>query len=399
MRDLWEDVRIVAGREIREKLRDRSFLVFTAFLLLTPFALGAFTALLGASTMVQERNVGLVGEGSERLGPIIEKEAQTFGARVELEEFPNAGAAERAVRGGEVDAAVVGGRILTQGGLGFELETLLQSSAQRAGASEMLREAGVPAQEVEEAVGAALDPAPLAVEDLGAGGGFDARWPAAAVGLILLFVTVFTYGYWIANGVVEEKSSRVVEVVLSAVKPSRLLAGKVIGIGLLGLGQLLLLALIFGLFAAPLLGSSLPPSALGLVGAVLLWFVLGFAFYGCVCAIAGAVVSRHEDLQYTQAPIMLLFFAGYGLSFFALSAPDSPVVWALSFFPPFAPMLMLVRIALGEAGAAEVVLAVFVTAAATAGLVALAARIYGGSALRFGARVPLREAWRSAGSR
>ena len=96
---------------------------------------------------------------------------------------------------------------------------------------------------------------------------------------------------------------------------------------------------------------------------------------------------------------MLLFFAGYGVSFFSLSAPDSPVVSALSFFPPFAPMLMLVRMALGEAGAAQVALSVLVTAAATAGLVVLAARIYGGSALRFGARVPLREAWRSAGSR
>lgn len=212
--------------------------------------------------------------------------------------------------------------------------------------------------------------------------------------MLLLFITIFTYGYWIANGVVEEKSSRVVEVVLSAIRPSHLLAGKVVGIGLLGLGQLTLLAAI-GYLGSLVLAVELPATAFAASGAVLLWFVLGYAFYGCLFAIAGSLVSKQEDLQYSQLPIMVVILAGYGAAFFQISNPDSLVARALAFVPPFTPMIMLVRIGLGEVGIVEVMIAVLVMVAATAGLVSLAARLYAGSVLRFGARTGLRDAWSS----
>jgi ABC-2 type transport system permease protein len=143
----------------------------------------------------------------------------------------------------------------------------------------------------------------------------------------------------------------------------------------------------------------LPPAALGTVGAIFLCFVLGYAFYGCLYAVAGSLVSRQEDLQYAQTPIMIFIFVGYGAAFYAVGEPTSPVAQILSFAPPFTPMMMLVRMVLGEATSLEVALAVLLMVAAMAGLVALAVRLYAGSVLRFGARVGLAEAWRSPGSR
>lgn len=214
---------------------------------------------------------------------------------------------------------------------------------------------------------------------------------------MLLFITVFTYGYWIANGVVEEKSSRVAEVVLSAIKPSRVLAGKIIGIGLLGLCQLLAVAGL-GLVAALIADFELPPGAYGAAGSVLLWFVLGAIFYGLLFAVAGALVSRNEDLQYTTQPMMLLLFVGYGASIYLPNNPDSTVVGILSYLPPFSPVIVPVRMAFGEMGAVGYAVAVALMVATTVGLAALAARVYTGSMLRFGSRVRLGEAWRSSGA-
>ncbi len=289
-------MRLIAVREMTERLRDRGFILLTVFTLLLALGGGVFGALAGG-VGPQEYEVAVAGDRAETFAALVEEQAPAFGAEVSFEPLPDAAAAERAVEGGEVEAAVVDGeRILVDGLAEGNLEALLQSSAQDLAAAEIMQEAGVPPGEVETS----LEPAPLAVEDVGAPEESEPGAPLVALGgLVLLFLTIYLYGYWIANGVVEEKSSRVVEIVLSTVRPWQLLAGKVIGIGLLGLGQLVVLGGL-GLAAALVAGLELPPATFGAAGAVLLWFVLGFAFYSCLFAVAGSLVSKQEDVQYTH---------------------------------------------------------------------------------------------------
>lgn len=389
-------VLLVACREVAEKIRDRAFIFFTAFMLLLPIGGGIFGAFF-ANPETQSYRVGLVGEGSEQLGAVLEEQRTAFNAEIEVEQIRDTDAARAEIEAGDVDAVVVDlDRILSEGQPGPELETLLQTSAQQIIAAQTLQDAGVNQDQAQSI----LNPEPLAFQGVGAEGEGPEIGPGAVIaqfGMIFLFLTIFTYGYWIANGVVEEKSSRVIEVILSTIRPWRLMVGKIFGIGLLALVQILLV-LGVGLLAVSFSGLDLPPVALGIFAAVLLWFILGFAFYSCLFAVAGSLVSKQQDLQYTQLPLMVLIFVGYGAAFYEFGNPGSLAGQILSFIPPFSPMVMLMRMGVGEAGTLEVVAAALITVLATAGLVALAARLYAGSALRFGTRVSLRDAWKSSGN-
>ena len=152
------------------------------------------------------------------------------------------------------------------------------------------------------------------------------------VGVLLLYGQLFAYGYWVAAGVVEEKSSRVVEVLLATVRPSHLLRGKILGIGLLGLGQLLLIGLV-GLFASAAVGTlEFPSGAFATIGLVLGWFVLGFFFYASLFAVAGSIVTRQEDPDDNDAAHDLILGSFFiGLS--ATSNPDSTLAIVASLLP------------------------------------------------------------------
>ena len=115
-------------------------------------------------------------------------------------------------------------------------------------------------------------------------------------------MSLAVYGQWVISGVVEEKNNRVVELLLSTVQPRHLLAGKVIGIGLLGLGQL---ALVAGLAAALLAAGAFdaPKSLGGNVALVVPWFALGFALYAVAYAAAGALASRQQNADTAGQPV------------------------------------------------------------------------------------------------
>jgi ABC-2 type transport system permease protein len=256
-----------------------------------------------------------------------------------------------------------------------------------------LRDAGLDAAQAR----AALSPDPLRVttvepvdEEAEDRGGF------AFVAVLLLYGQLISMGYFVAMGVVEEKSSRVVEVLLSTLRPRHLLAGKILGLGLLGLAQLLLIGVVgLGLAAA---GGALTVDGDVLVAAALAlaWFVVGYAFYAATFACAASLVSRQEDLQSVISPLTIVLMIGFFVSFAVLDDPDGTLATVVSFIPPFAPMTMPPRIALGEASAIEVVGALAVTIGATLALIPLAARIYRGGVLRMGGAIKLRDAWRAA---
>lgn len=386
------DIRLVAGREITEKLRSRGFLVLTAIMAIAlPTAVVAMGVFGGRDDASHRVAVVAQGSGTSEFGEVIERRAGALGAAVEVTEQFGPQAAKRAVRDGNVDAAVVGGsRVFADGGLGSQLGTLLQSSAQRVQALDAMREVGVTGDRAR----AALAPDPLTVVTLGEdSGNGSASLLVVSTGIILLFFALLMYGSWISTGVVEEKSSRVIEVVLSAVRPLRLLAGKVIGIGLLAVGQLAL-SVGLALAVAVVVDVELPPVTLTAALSILLWFVLGFAFYCCLFAIAGSLVSKQEDLQYTQLPALLPIVVAYFLAIESqIGGLSEAVTHALAYVPPLSPMMVPVLTASGEMAGWEVPLAALLTLAAAAALMRVAARLYSGSVLRFGERVPLREAW------
>lgn len=387
------DITLVAGREITEKLRSRGFLVFTAIMAIAlPAAVVAMGVFGGRDAANHRVAVVAQGSGASQLGEVIERRAGAFGATVEVTEQSGPRAAKRAVRDGDVDAAIVGGsRVFADGGLDSQLGALLQSSAQRLQTLDVMREAGVTGDRAR----VALTPEPLTVVTLGEDSG-DGRASVLVVstGIILLFFALMMYGSWISTGVVEEKSSRVIEVVLSAVRPLRLLAGKVIGIGLLAIGQLTF-SVGLALAVAVVVDVELPSVTLAAALSILLWFVLGFAFYCCLFAIAGSLVSKQEDLQYTQLPALLPIVVAYFLAIQSqVGGLSEAVAHALAYVPPLSPMLVPVLTASGEMAGWEVPLVALLTLAAAAALMRVAARLYSGSVLRFGERVPLREAWR-----
>jgi ABC-2 type transport system permease protein len=223
-----------------------------------------------------------------------------------------------------------------------------------------------------------------------------ARSDLGSIGVVLLFLAIAFYCGFVLTGVVEEKSSRVVEVLLSRVRPTELLAGKILGIGLVGLAQLAVV-MGAGLIALSFSDNTLAPeTAPSTLGWIMFWFILGYAFYAVLYATAGSLVSRQEEGQSIQLPLTGLLFAAYILAFVAAESPDGAAALIGSLFPPTASMVMIARIAHGAVPWWQIALSVALTLAAIYGLVQAAGRIYAGGVLRFGGRVRLREAWRGA---
>jgi ABC-2 type transport system permease protein len=233
---------------------------------------------------------------------------------------------------------------------------------------------------------AALDPG-----DPNAGGNAT----VAIVMLLLLYGQLFGYGVWVASGVIEEKSSRVVEILLSSIRPRQLLAGKIFGIGALGLLQLAVIGGVAATLASATGAISIPAHAFATIAVALLWFVFGFGFYASLFAAAGSLVSRMEELQNAMVPINLTILGSFFISIGAVSSPDSTLSRIASFVPFSSALAMPVRIAVGSASLPEAVASLAILAGSIAGLVPLAGRLYAGAVMRIGARVKLRDAWRA----
>jgi ABC-2 type transport system permease protein len=214
---------------------------------------------------------------------------------------------------------------------------------------------------------------------------------------VLLLGALSIYGQWVLVGVVEEKSNRVVELILSAVRPRHVLAGKVIGIGLLGLAQL---ALVAGL-AVTLLAAGVfdAPAALGAsVALVVPWFGLGFALYAVAFAAAGALASRQQDASAAGQPVTLTLVATYFAGYAALTAdPNGLLAHALTVFPVTAPLVLPARSALVGVELWEHALAVILVLGSIYALVRIAGRVYAHGLLHSGPRLAARTAWRVGG--
>ena len=369
-------VGLVARRELTERVRERSFLVGTC----VSIAIIALVVVLPPLLGFGETTTYAVATTDRDAAEVVRTAGRGAGAfDVKLQARPmSTGEAAQALRSGDADAVLGGGELRGKEELDTELVGVLQASAQ-------LREAGAsggPPLQV-----TTIERVDEREEELGG---------LAFFTILILYGQLLTYGFWVASGVVEEKASRVVEILLSTIRPRELLAGKVIGLGLLGLGQLLLVAAVGVLVATATGVVDVDADLLIAVGLALLWFVLGYAFFACAFACAGALVPRLEELQASTMPLTLTIMVSLFVAFAVNSDPDGTLAHVTAFIPFTAPMTLPPRILVGGAPGDAVVGRALITLPAAAALIPLAARIDSGAVLRTGSAIKLREAWRAS---
>ena len=385
-------VALVARREISERVREKSFLISTGVTLAIVLIATVLPNLLGFGGPTSF-TVAVTDSASLPVAQLAARQAAAFDTELRVREL-SPQRARAAVAAGDVDVALSSERVAGREQPDDELVSILQAAQRDVARRQALQAAGLSVPELTRA----LDPPPLRVSSTEpADPERDRKGAFAFVAVLLLYAQLLTFGFLLASGVVDEKASRVVEVLLATIRPRDLLAGKVIGLGLLGFGQLLLITAV-GLAMATATGALDLTGDLVVAAALALgWFVLGYAFYAGLFACDGAIVPRQEELQSSMTPLTIVILFSFFLAFAVLDDPDGTLAHVTSFLPMCAPMTMPPRIALGEASPLEIVGAFVITAASAAALIPLAGRIYSGAILRTGSSVKLRDAWRASG--
>ncbi len=344
--------RLVAAREIKVKLRDKTFLFSTAFFLLIAVASTVLPALFDS------------GPASVAVASSSPSAAALREAGLEVRAVDSDAAAEQLVRDGDVEAAVVSGpRVLALEDTPSDVVGALSTAP--------------PVQLLEPSD---VDPFLQFVV------------PFALA--FLFFITSFTFGLQIAQSVTEEKQTRIVEILVASVPVRALLAGKVVAMTLLAFGQILLIALVA--FAGMQI-ANVDAGVVGLVGPAIGWFlpffVLGFVMLATLWAGVGALAARQEDLAGASTPlqmaVMLPFFAVIFLS------DNAAAMRILSYVPLSAPVAMPVRLFNGEAALWEPIVSLVLLALTAVVLLAIGARVYEGSLLRTNGRTSFATAWKS----
>jgi ABC-2 type transport system permease protein len=380
---------LIARREIRLRAKTRVFVITTVIMLIAVALAVSLPAILAGKS--KPARIGVVGASTAALSSIVSEAGRLSGGQATAVPEPGLEAAEAALRSGDLDAVLVAGteiivRQVPLGGVTGTVGTL----AQLAGLSRLI-------QDVPGAAAAVAHGVTLPVRGL--------EKPATSLSsrltglftVVVIWVLISVYGSQIALGIGEEKSSRVVEVLLSSVRPVQLLIGKVLGIGLLALGQAVAMVAVF-IIAGFASGSELVHGAtLGVVLTGSVFIVLGYAFYCTAFAAAGSLVSRQSDVNSTILPVQLPLILAYALSYTVIYADRASAFYhVLGFLPPTAPIAMTVLYASGDAPVWQVVVAAVLCAAGTVWMARVAVRIYSNSILRTGPRISFRQALRES---
>jgi ABC-2 type transport system permease protein len=383
-------VGLVARREIRERVRGRIFRVGTVVILLAVGAAIVIPAIHGNSKTKAQR-VGVVAQ-DKSLAPLVRHMAVATGIAATVVSEPSSTAAEAAVRSGAVDLAVESGRVVVNAPLSSsdtstDTATLAQAMAAELGAKDAYRAAGLTEAQIEQ-LGRTH---PVPVQSLQHNGKGTVK-TTSVIGLVLLFLMLTQYNTWIMTGVMQEKASRVVEVLLATLRPLQLLGGKVLGIGLVAMGQAALIV-VFALVLAAAVGSDILHGTAPLVlVSELLWLVLGYAFYCWVYAAAGSMAERQDQVQTLALPLTLPIVVAYVLAITTASTGSASTFFqVLAYLPPTAPFAMPVLVGIGDVSWWQFVISVVLALLGTAGVALIAERIYRRAVLRSGRRVRLSE--------
>jgi len=392
----WRSIWLVARREILERGRSRGFLLSVAFT--TLIVVGSFVIPAIVFGGDNPTKVGIVEPSPAGLQAAIEQSADRFDHKVVVSTYPNAAAADEA---------------LTNGGA----EIIIEMPADLSGPGE-IRVKRQPDQATAQVIAAAT--VALRVQNVLGGSNVDqqaladaqrppdtkslqaqteqdqAKFLVANIGAVLILVGIFSFGFSVLTGVVEEKQSRVVEVVLSTVRARDLLMGKVLGIGVLGILQLAVFitaALVAALVTNRLV---LPTTTPGTVALLAMWFVLGYLLYSTTLGFMGALASRQEEASNASTPVTMVAMISYFVAIFAvIDDPDGLVANIATFFPPSAPFVVPLRAAFDAIPLWQIGVAAVLTIIGIYILFTIGARVYSGAVLQFGGRIKLRDAWRS----
>ena len=390
-RQVW----LVAAREMRERSRSRAFLASLALTIIVVAGIIVLPSVLSSGGGTKD--IGVTGSIPTELPQAIQTQSDAVDIHSRVHRYETLTAGQRAVRDGDIDVLVVDGqRLEWRRQADEQLRAVVTGAIQLVAIRERAAAAGISPDKML----AIVAPVRVANVELGrvAGRTRDDE-TAAFIMTVVLFMGIATYGAMVLSGVVEEKASRVVEVLLARMPARSLLAGKITGIGLLGLAQIGLTALV-ALVAVTMTDSADIPAVRGSVLAwVVVWFVLGYALYATVFGALGALASRPEDAQSAAGPVTVVLIAGYFVSFAAIGNPSTGWAKAVSFFPATAPLAMPSRIAMGATTWWEPVAAVVVTLVAIAALMQFGGRVYTGGILHSGPTLKLREAWQGTTAR
>ena len=387
-------VSLIAKREFTVQVMKKSFVISNVIILAVIVGgIIAFSIFSGSGD--EERDViGVAGDQS--IAAVLEATGDAVGSPVEVRDVADAAAARSGVESGDLDVALVPDgnagayTAVTESDLTGTLRAVVEGSVATQATNAALAQQGVDQNEL----GAATSAATVTVDaidppDPEAG----QRTALAITAVALLYFQIIGFGMYVAMGVVEEKSSRVVELLLSTVRPLQLLWGKILGIGAVGILQL-------ALYGIAGVGAGLGTGTLTITGAAvsvfvgtLFWFVLGFAFFAVLYAAGGSMVSRQEDVNSTTMPLLILILAMFYAAFYSISDPESTLANTLSWIPPFSAIMMPLRIAAGVTSPVQIVGSAVLMVITTAILAMGAAKIYQRSILRIGKTVSWKEAF------
>ncbi len=355
-RSVW----LVATREIMARLRSKAFLISTGILLL--ISIGSVVAGSIASQNLTMPKVAVVGSAAQ-----VVEQTESF----TMVKADDVGAAESLVRDGTVSAAVV--------------------PSTRADALLGVRVIALDSPPVGVLAALSVTPAVSLLEPTSRQSGGLVYLVSLGFGLVF-FMSAITFGSTIAQSVVEEKQTRVVEILMTTIPVRALLGGKVVGNSIMAFGQIVAI----GLLVAIGMATTGQFGLLGTVGPSIVWFAVFFAFgfvmLAALFAATASMVSRQEDVGSATSPVLFLVMIPY---FLVIFFNDNPTVLAVMSYIPFsAPVGMPMRIFLGTAAWWEPLLSLAILLASTAVVILLGSRIYSNSLLRMGARVTLRQALR-----
>ena len=392
----WTQTMLLTKREFVTRARSKVFLVTLGVIALVIIAIGPVVSLLADDP--EPIRIGIVGIEPAGIEEGLAARAALFEQEVEITRYDSLAAAEAELEEGTVEALLVDGiSIVFNEEESLVVVQVITDSVNSRARIALMENLGLTPAEMQQL----NEPEQLMVRTLVVADPEERpRQVAAIAGMVVLFMTILTFGQFVAMGTVEEKQNRVVEIVLSRVKASQVLVRKVLGIGALGLVQLLVMAAaaLVAFNIIDIEGISLGSIGAEIVAGVLFWFLLGYTLYAFLYAALGATVSRQEDLQGVLVLPFILLGPAFFIAQLAVGDPDLAIVRFGSLFPPWTPMIMPIRTALGSAQPWEVALSIALVVAGIALLVWVGSRVYTGALLRTGGTVKLRDAWRSTGA-
>ncbi len=384
------DVALVMSRELRERIRGRFYLFGTAIILLVIAA--AIVIPVVHRTKAQTEDVGVVGTLPAATRSLIVTVVRDEGATARFVTESTLARAKTGVASGHIDLAIVEDRELVVNTRFAASDTSTTAIVVHAIATQLGDERALAAAHLspdQSAILARAGPVPIVALHHGATKGVNAT---SLIGVILIFIMLSQYNTWLLVGVMEEKSSRVIEVLLAAVRPVKLLSGKVLGIGLAALLQAsVVVAFALGLSKA--VGSNILHGTGPLeIVATLVWLVLGYSLYCWLYAAAGSMAERQDQVQSLALPLSLPLIVGYIVSLTAASSGSPSLLLKIFAYIPFtAPFAMTVLVGFGAAAWWQFATSVAITLVTTYAVARFATAIYRRAILRTGSRVRLRD--------